>query len=61
MWAIYLFYKDVIEIVVVVELLSRVWLYSPMDYWMSGSSFFHYHLEFTQIHVHCIGDRNTHT
>ena len=32
MWAIYLFYKDVIEIVVVVELLSCVGLYNPMDY-----------------------------
>ena len=61
MWAIYLFYKDVIEIVVVVELLSCFWLYNPMDYWMLGSSFLHYHLEFAQIHVHWVGDRSTHT
>ena len=39
--------------------LSHVWLFAncePIDCSMSGSSVLHYLLEFTQIHVHWVGD-----
>ena len=42
--------------VVVVQLLSNVRLFDPMDCTMSGSSILRYFLEFAQIYVHRVGD-----
>ena len=36
--------------------LSRVWLYDPMDCSMPGFPVHHQHPEFTQTHVHRVGD-----
>ena len=41
---------------VVVQLLSHLPLYDPMDCSMPGSSVLHYLPEFAQIHVHGVGD-----
>ena len=40
----------------VVQLLSHLLFYDPMDCSMPGSSVLHYFPEFVQIHVHGIGD-----
>ena len=40
----------------VVQLLSNVRLFDPMDCTMSGSSILRYFLEFAQIYVHRVGD-----
>ena len=39
-----------------VQLLSRVWLCDPMDCKMTGSPVHHQFLQFTQTHVHRVGD-----
>ena len=43
-------------IVVVVKLPCHVQLCDPMDCSMPGLPVPHHHLEFAQVHVHCIGD-----
>ena len=40
----------------VVQLLSRVWLYNPMNCSMLGFPVLHYLQEFGQTHVHWVGD-----
>ena len=39
-----------------VQLLSRVWLCNPMNHSTSGLPVHHLHPEFTQTHVHWVGD-----
>ena len=51
-WEIMLKYYTV----VVVKLPCHVQLCDPMDYSMPGLPVPHHHLEFAQVHVHCIGD-----
>ena len=42
--------------IVVIQLLSCVWLYDPMDYSIPGLPIPHYFLELAQVHVHWVGD-----
>ena len=43
----------------IVQILSCVWFCYTMDFSTSGSSLFHYLLEFAQIHVHWVSDANS--
>ena len=43
-------------LLVVVQLLSHVWLWDPVDRSTPGSLVLHYLLEFTQTHVHWVND-----
>ena len=43
-------------VLVIAQSLSHVWLCHLMDSSTSGSSVLHYHPEFAQIHVRCVGD-----
>ena len=50
------FETDIIQPLSSVLLLSHVWLGDPMDYSIPGLPVFHQLLEFTQTHVHRVGD-----
>ena len=47
-----------VSLTVVVQSLSLVHLWDPMDCSTPGSSVLHYLLEFVQIHAHWVGDAN---
>ena len=44
------------KLIIVVQSLSRVWLYDPMGCSMPGFSVLHHLLEFAQTHVHWVND-----
>ena len=44
------------KLIIVVQSLSRVWLYDPMGCSMPGISVLHHLPELAQTHVHCVGD-----
>ena len=46
----------IIDILFVVQLLCRVWLFVTMDCSTPGFPILHYLPEFAQTHIHCVGD-----